>query len=82
MSKAYFGYFCFLSAFGLTYLAYITWLTGYRAGYDEGAAQAWNTARKTLSPSQVDPTDLNLARPRIVPVEHTQVLPDDAPQKR
>ena len=54
MRKFYFGFF---GVFALTYLAYLTWLTGYRAGYGQGANEAWDTARKALTPHLTQPTD-------------------------
>jgi hypothetical protein len=64
-------YFGFFGVFALTYLAYVTWLTGYKAGYDEGASKAWSTARQALTPHIAEPADLTeatAAATRIVPV--------------
>lgn len=55
MKTFYFGFF---AVFALVYLAYMTWLTGYRAGYDEGNTKAWVTARKALAPHLAEPVEL------------------------
>ena len=70
MQKFYLGFF---GVFGLVYLAYVTWLTGYKAGYDEGTSKAWSNARKALAPELTDPADLTTAAaPRQLQVEDAQ----------
>ena len=51
-----------LTLFVVAQLAYATWLAGYRAGYDEGAAKAWDDARAALTPREVVATGSDLAR--------------------
>lgn len=41
-----------LALFVVAQLAYATWLAGYRAGYDDGAAKAWDDARAALVPRE------------------------------
>ena len=39
-----------LALFAAVQVGYVTWLTGYRAGYDDGATKAWDDAREALIP--------------------------------
>ena len=47
MSRAFAGA---LTLFVAAQLGYAVWFAGYRAGYDEGAAKAWDDARAALMP--------------------------------
>jgi hypothetical protein len=76
-------YFGFFGVFTLIYLAYVTWLTGYKAGYNEGADKAWSSARRALystpavpgtTPMMLDAGELptaTAASPWLVPVHHS-----------
>ena len=41
-----------LGLFVVVQLGYVVWLTGYRAGYDDGASKAWDDARGALMPRE------------------------------
>ncbi len=43
-----------LGLIAVVWLSYVTWLTGYRAGFDDGASKAWSQARATLAPHLTD----------------------------
>ena len=36
------------------WLVSMTWLVGYRSGYDDGSNRAWETARASLAPHLVE----------------------------
>ena len=41
-----------LALFVAAQLGYAVWFAGYRAGYDHGAAKAWDDARAALMPRE------------------------------
>lgn len=43
------------------WLVSMTWLVGYRSGYDDGSNRAWETARASLAPHLVNDGTAELA---------------------
>ena len=41
-----------LAVFLAGQVGYVTWVAGYRAGYDDGATTAWDDARAALTPRE------------------------------
>lgn len=40
--------FVIVGLFGMVWLGYMAWLSGYQQGYSEGSETAWNDARSAL----------------------------------